>query len=122
MHVIIFIIPLQIPCDGYRLVFPPALGVIFFSVIYYIVSSIVQPVHLTYALVSGALFGFIMYDVQHYFLHHSNPRSKVMRKIKAYHSNHHFVQHSRGYGVSIFGRIWDVVFNTGFDDVDTKLE
>ncbi|VDL84520.1 unnamed protein product [Nippostrongylus brasiliensis] len=78
------------PMDGDRLVFPPApaLPIVLF---FYIVYSNILPWHIFCAFGSGKLFGYIGYDMIHYYLHHGCPRPLTnLHYRKVYHHNHHF--------------------------------
>lgn len=78
------------------------------------------------AVYCGGIFGYICYDLTHYFLHHRTyvPRSgpymntanicfrlpSYYRELKKYHLQHHFADYENGFGVT--SRFWDRVFGT----------
>ncbi|CAB3408134.1 unnamed protein product [Caenorhabditis bovis] len=98
------------PMDGDRLVFPPVPAAIIVSFFYLIYSNIFQwPVFCAFG--SGKLFGYVLYDVIHYYLHHGNPRPLTnLHYRKVYHHNHHFKNFDVGFGIST--NLWDYVFHT----------
>lgn len=61
------------------------------------------------AVFCGGIFGYICYDLSHYFLHHRKLPS-FMQATKTYHMQHHFMDFERGFGVT--SRLWDRVFGT----------
>jgi 4-hydroxysphinganine ceramide fatty acyl 2-hydroxylase len=54
-----------------------------------------------------------MYDLTHYFIHHSSPRKGYFKNLKLYHMQHHYRNGLAGYGVS--NKFWDIVFRTELD-------
>lgn len=98
------------PMDGDRLVFPPTAATIFAAVFYVFYYSILPwPIFCCYA--SGKLFGYICYDMIHYYLHHGSPTPySDMHFRKVYHHNHHFKDFELAFGISTM--IWDYVFGT----------
>lgn len=74
------------PMDRYRLVLPPVLGYFYFAVLfkwpfYYLVPEKILP-----AWEIGFLVGYLMYDLTHYFIHHSNPpEGSYFKMMKTYH-------------------------------------
>ena len=60
-----------------RLVFPWPMALITISFIFAVIQSIL-PLNITFALVSGGLSGYIMYDLTHYYLHHAVPQNIYM--------------------------------------------
>jgi sterol desaturase/sphingolipid hydroxylase (fatty acid hydroxylase superfamily) len=98
------------PMDGERLVFPPTPALLIVGFFYAIYRSILPyPVFCCFA--SGKLFGYICYDMNHYYLHHGNPAPDTnMHFRKVYHHNHHFKDSDLAYGISTV--LWDYVFGT----------
>lgn len=98
------------PMDGDRLVFPPVLAipvVVFFHFVY--VAILPYTIFCCYA--AGKLFGYIVYDLSHYYLHHGHPEPPSnFHYRKVYHDNHHYKDYDVGFGISTV--IWDYVFNT----------
>uniref|UniRef100_A0A1I7WP51 Cytochrome b5 heme-binding domain-containing protein n=1 Tax=Heterorhabditis bacteriophora TaxID=37862 RepID=A0A1I7WP51_HETBA len=67
--------------------------------------------HIFCAFGSGKLFGYISYDMMHYYLHHGRPRPLTnMHYRKVYHHNHHFKDFDAGFGIST--SLWDYIFDT----------
>ncbi|CCK72115.1 fatty acid alpha-hydroxylase KNAG_0J00320 [Huiozyma naganishii CBS 8797] len=97
-----------LPMDGYRLVVPPALFVVLCTPFYKLVFKLL-PHYVACAGFAGGMFGYICYDLIHYFLHHSK-MPKFMRKLKQYHLEHHYKNYQLGFGVSNW--FWDKVFDT----------
>ncbi len=67
-----------------------------------------------WGLLAGTVFGYICYDLIHYFLHHAEVeragKKKYWGRVKQYHMRHHYKQDYLGFGVS--QKLWDVVFGT----------
>lgn len=99
-----------LPMDRYRLVMPPTLFFVLATPFY-------KLAHLVFAynefaaieVFSGGIFGYICYDLTHYFLHHRNLPS-YYRELKKYHLQHHFADYENGFGVT--SRFWDRIFGT----------
>lgn len=94
--------------DRMRLVMPPAaslgLGVVFFAFWYALLGALAFP------FFAGKVTGYLAYDMIHYYVHHGRPASKVMKRLRAHHMNHHHNKEGRKYGVS--STVWDHVFGT----------
>ncbi|XP_075169869.1 fatty acid 2-hydroxylase [Haematobia irritans] len=97
----------KVPFDSYRLVFPPLAAVIICLTLYSPLSLILPRPRV---LLAGCLFGYLCYDLIHYYLHYGNPSLKQLYFLKRYHYQHHFAHQDSGYGVS--NPLWDFVFNT----------
>lgn len=97
----------KVPFDSMRLVFPPLPGVILASIIYAPLSLCLPRPRV---LLAGALFGYLCYDMIHYYLHYGSPSLKHLYHMKRYHYQHHFAHQDLGYGIS--SPLWDFVFNT----------
>lgn len=98
------------PMDGDRLVFPPTPALLIVG-FFYIIYKALLPYPVFCCFASGKLFGYICYDMTHYYLHHGSPRpSTNFHFRKVYHHNHHFKDFDAGYGISTV--IWDYVFGT----------
>jgi 4-hydroxysphinganine ceramide fatty acyl 2-hydroxylase len=98
------------PMDGNRLVFPPTLALLIVGIFYVFYRSFL-PYSIFCCFASGKLFGYICYDLIHYYLHHGRPRTTTNLYFrKVYHHNHHFKDFDAGYGISC--SLWDYVFNT----------
>lgn len=97
-----------LPMDRMRLVMPPTLMVVIAFPIYKIVFGIL-PFYIACAGWAGGFLGYIMYDLTHYALHHSQLPAYLM-KLKKYHLEHHYKNYKLGYGVT--SMFWDRVFGT----------
>ncbi|KAL5289125.1 FA2H family protein [Megaselia abdita] len=97
----------KVPFDSGRLVFPPFPAVIIATIIYYPLSFIFDSPRM---LLAGGLFGYLCYDLMHYYLHYGNPTFWHMYQMKRYHYQHHFTHQDLGYGIS--SPLWDLVFGT----------
>lgn len=99
------------PNDRLRLVMPPSVSIplafLFFCVFKYTLG-----VPLVYPFFAGFIFGYLIYDMMHYSIHHLNWRHPVWEKIKQQHMRHHFTEPDKGYGVS--NPLWDHIFRTTF--------
>lgn len=96
--------------DKYRLVMPPTLFAALATPFWRIAHTIFfWDWHVATAVYCGGVFGYICYDLTHYFLHHRNLPAWY-RNLKKHHLEHHFLDYQNGFGVS--NRFWDVVFGT----------
>ncbi|KAL4893744.1 hypothetical protein BDV59DRAFT_201514 [Aspergillus ambiguus] len=110
LHFLLHGIHHYLPMDKYRLVMPPALFVILAAPFWKLAHAIFA--YNWYAALTaycGGVFGYICYDMTHYFLHHRNLPS-YYKQLKKYHLQHHFADYENGFGVT--SRFWDVVFGT----------
>jgi dihydroceramide fatty acyl 2-hydroxylase len=109
LHWIIHGIHHDHPNDPLRLVMPPAvsvpLGAGVFALLYVIFGA-----HYAPALGAGFFAGYLVYDMLHYYLHHSRPRGRLGRMLRERHMRHHFQDETRGFGIS--APYWDEVFGT----------
>lgn len=99
-----------LPMDKYRLVMPPALFVVlatpFWKLAHFLFS---YDWHVATAVYCGGIFGYVCYDLTHYFLHHQN-LPLWYKQLKKYHLQHHFLDYENGFGVT--SRFWDRIFGT----------
>ncbi|KAG0005025.1 fatty acid alpha-hydroxylase [Entomortierella chlamydospora] len=98
-----------LPMDRLRLVMPPALAVALAIPINKIIHTLL-PTPQAYAFMSGLIFGYVLYDLTHYYLHHARVFKVHFREMKTYHLAHHYKNYEGGYGIT--SKIWDRVFNT----------
>lgn len=115
LHFLLHGIHHYLPMDRYRLVMPPTLFVALAAPFYKLAHAVFF--YNWYAAVtvySGGIFGYICYDLTHYFLHHRNLPAWY-RALKKYHLAHHFADYQNGFGVT--SRFWDWVFNTELEQV-----
>lgn len=104
-----------LPMDKYRLVMPPTLFLVLATPFWHLAHFVFF--YNYYAAVEvycGGIFGYICYDLTHYFLHHRNLPS-YYRELKKYHLQHHFADFENGFGVT--SRLWDRVFGTQLEYV-----
>ncbi|KAL2798787.1 hypothetical protein BJX62DRAFT_98646 [Aspergillus germanicus] len=110
LHFLLHGIHHYLPMDKYRLVMPPTLFVVLATPFWKLAHSVFY--YNWYAAVlayCGGVFGYICYDLTHYFLHHRNLPS-YYKQLKKYHLQHHFADYDNGFGVT--SRFWDWVFGT----------
>jgi hypothetical protein len=67
--------------DKDRLVFPPAAAFIIIAVLY-TTYRIILPYSIFCCFAAGKLFGYICYDMIHYYLHHGSPSPNSMYHVK----------------------------------------
>ncbi|KAK6198911.1 uncharacterized protein RJT21DRAFT_122570 [Scheffersomyces amazonensis] len=108
LHFLLHGVHHYLPMDGYRLVLPPALFVILAYPFYRLVFSIL-PFYIACSGFAGGTLGYIMYDMTHYFLHHTK-LPQFLQETKTYHLEHHYKNYELGFGVT--SRFWDVIFDT----------
>ena len=97
------------PNDPLRLVMPPAVSVplaaLVFALLYLAFGSDYAP-----GLGAGFFAGYLVYDMLHYYLHHSRPHGRLGRMLRERHMRHHFQDETCGFGIS--APFWDEVFGT----------
>lgn len=95
------------PYDGSRLVFPPGLASVIVGCFY----VALWPGVLGECVFAGAVFGYVAYDMVHYYLHYGSPsRGSYLYAMKSLHVKHHFEHQRAGFGVT--SPLWDYPFNT----------
>jgi dihydroceramide fatty acyl 2-hydroxylase len=109
MHWIIHGVHHDHPNDPLRLVMPPAvsvpLGAVVFGLLYLIFGVRYAP-----GLGAGFFTGYLIYDMMHYYLHHSRPHGRLGRMLRERHMRHHFQDDTKGFGIS--APYWDEIFRT----------
>jgi 4-hydroxysphinganine ceramide fatty acyl 2-hydroxylase len=96
--------------DRYRLVMPPTLFVALAFPFWKLAHTVFAfNWHMGTAVFCGGIFGYITYDLTHYFLHHAKLPA-FYQETKKWHMQHHFMDYTNGFGVT--NRLWDVVFGT----------
>ncbi|XP_033114068.1 dihydroceramide fatty acyl 2-hydroxylase FAH2-like isoform X1 [Anneissia japonica] len=108
----------KVPFDPGRLVFPPVPASLL-ALCFHLLISCVLPVAEAQALFAGTVFGYVCYDLIHYYLHYGKPSLSYFKMLKAYHINHHFEDNNKGYGIS--SPLWDLPFGTQ-PDLNTKKD
>ncbi|KAI9797333.1 MAG: fatty acid alpha-hydroxylase [Piccolia ochrophora] len=110
LHFLLHGIHHYLPMDKLRLVMPPTLFIVLATPFWKIAHLIFfWNWHAGTAAYCGGIFGYICYDLTHYFLHHRTLPS-YYRELKKYHLQHHFADYENGFGVT--SRFWDRVFGT----------
>ena len=73
------------PQDALRLVFPVLPGYIVMNLMLAPFFKLMLPDSIENVFVAGTLIGYILYDLIHYFIHHSSPKDGYWRDVKIYH-------------------------------------
>ncbi|XP_045515848.1 dihydroceramide fatty acyl 2-hydroxylase FAH2 [Pieris brassicae] len=108
LHFLIHGMHHKVPFDGLRQVFPPIPALV-------ITCILSVPVWCLFShpviKITGGLIGYLTYDMIHYYVHHGSPRDgSYLYAMKRYHSNHHFINHDKAFGIS--SKVWDLAFDT----------
>ncbi|KAG4430722.1 hypothetical protein IFR05_013797 [Cadophora sp. M221] len=110
LHFLLHGIHHYLPMDKLRLVMPPTLFLALATPFWKLAHAIFYwDWCVATAVFCGGIFGYICYDLTHYFLHHRTLPS-YWRELKKYHLQHHFMDYENGFGVT--SRFWDVIFGT----------
>ena len=97
------------PWDTTRLVLPPTLSITL-SVGFYLLFTALFTPGVAHAAFGGLLFGYLIYDMLHWFTHVGAPKNRVLKHLRKQHMIHHFRQPNTRFGVSC--PWWDWVFRT----------
>lgn len=115
LHFLLHGVHHYLPMDRYRLVMPPTLFFVLATPFYKLAHTVFYwDWYVATMVFSGGIFGYICYDLTHYFLHHAQLPA-YYRSLKKYHLQHHFADFENGFGVT--SRFWDWVFNTELEYV-----
>ncbi|KAI1106820.1 inositolphosphorylceramide-B C-26 hydroxylase [Jackrogersella minutella] len=110
LHFLLHGVHHYLPMDKYRLVMPPTLFLVLATPFWKLAHSLFYwDWFLATAIFCGGIFGYICYDLTHYFLHHQN-LPLWYKDLKKYHLAHHFLDYELGFGVT--SRFWDQIFGT----------
>lgn len=109
LHFLLHGIHHYLPMDKYRLVMPPTLFAILASPFWRLAHTLFPNWYTATTIYCGGVFGYICYDLTHYFLHHQN-LPLWYKDLKKYHLAHHFLDYELGFGVT--SKFWDQVFGT----------
>ncbi len=101
-----------LPMDSMRLVMPPVLTILIMGPIYASFAFLFQSFTIAKAVLGGGTFGYVCYDLTHYFIHHAKPWMTYLSKLKSYHIRHHYFNPNQGFGIT--SSFWDIVFGTTF--------
>lgn len=97
-----------------RLVMPPALSVpmsfFFFGFFHLLVVQVMGIGHWFNALFAGFIGGYLIYDMMHYQIHHSQIKDGAFFELRKHHLRHHGRCDFLRFGVS--APFWDWVFGT----------
>jgi sterol desaturase/sphingolipid hydroxylase (fatty acid hydroxylase superfamily) len=97
------------PNDPMRLVLPPAFSLPL-AAGFWLLFVTTLGTEVGSAVCAGFFTGYLLYDMLHFALHHTRPRSRAGRWLRELHMRHHFEDDKRGFGVSV--PYWDIVFGT----------
>ncbi|MCJ1403631.1 fatty acid alpha-hydroxylase [Xylographa trunciseda] len=110
VHFLLHGIHHYLPMDKLRLVMPPTLFIALATPFWKLAHAVFfYNWYVATAVFCGGIFGYVCYDLTHYFLHHRTLPS-YYRELKKYHLQHHFADYENGFGVT--SRFWDRVFGT----------
>lgn len=110
LHFLLHGIHHYLPMDKYRLVMPPALFAVLATPFWKLAHALFWwDWNVATAIYSGGIFGYICYDLTHYFLHHQD-LPLWYKELKKYHLAHHFLDYELGFGVT--SKFWDKIFGT----------
>ncbi|KAI1279818.1 inositolphosphorylceramide-B C-26 hydroxylase [Xylaria sp. FL0933] len=110
LHFLLHGVHHYLPMDKYRLVMPPTLFLVLATPFWKLAHTLFFfNWHLATAIYCGGIFGYVMYDMTHYFLHHQN-LPLWYKGLKKYHLAHHFLDYELGFGVT--SAFWDRIFHT----------
>ncbi len=99
------------PNDSRRLVMPPSISVPLAILFYFIFTLILGRINVA-AFFVGFILGYLAYDMTHYAVHHFNMHNKFWLAIKNHHMKHHYMDSTKGFGVS--SSLWDEIMGTNF--------
>ncbi|KAK3944527.1 hypothetical protein QBC46DRAFT_374562 [Diplogelasinospora grovesii] len=115
LHFLLHGIHHYLPMDKYRLVMPPTLFVVLAAPFWKLAHTLFWwDWSIATTIYCGGIFGYICYDLTHYFLHHQN-LPLWYKELKKYHLAHHFLDYELGFGVT--SRFWDDIFGTELPSV-----
>jgi 4-hydroxysphinganine ceramide fatty acyl 2-hydroxylase len=119
LHFLLHGIHHYLPMDKLRLVMPPTLFIALAIPFWKLAHTIFYwNWHVATAVFCGSVFGYVCYDLTHYFLHHRTLPS-YYQELKKYHLQHHFMDYQNGFGVT--SRFWDSVFGTQLTPPPAKV-
>ncbi len=97
------------PNDPLRLVMPPGASLPL-AAAFVFAFHLVLPFGAACALGAGFIAGYLVYDLTHFYVHHTRPRTRAGRRLHENHMRHHFQDDTTAFGVS--APFWDRVFGT----------
>lgn len=99
------------PSDAKRLVMPPSASIPLATGFYFLFDWLLPDTYVN-AFFPAFIFGYLIYDITHYAIHHFNFKGAFWKRIKQHHMLHHYSDPSKGYGVS--SPFWDKIFRSDF--------
>ncbi len=105
------------PNDSKRLVMPPSVSIPLAILFFYIFTLILGSINVA-AFFVGFILGYLAYDMTHYAVHHFNMHNKFWLAIKNHHMKHHYMDSTKGFGVS--SPVWDEVMGTNFPEKEIE--
>ena len=117
LHFIFHGIHHDYPCDRLRLVLPPSVSIPLATGFFFIWKSFI-PAPGLYAFFAAFLFGYLVYDMFHYAIHHLEVKGKLWNSLKTHHLKHHYVDPDKGFGVS--SPLWDYLVHSNFEESEAK--
>ena len=109
LHFLIHGIHHAFPMDRYRLVFPPLPGIALWMTVAYFPFTLIFDKSLN-AIFAGTMFGYMLFEQVHYWIHHSTSKWGYLKSMKIYHMQHHYKNGKLAFGVT--NKFWDYVFCT----------
>ena len=110
MHFYLHGVHHQWPRDPYRLVMPPAVSVTLFWVFLGLYVALLG--NWGWALHAGFTFGYMVYDLTHYYVHHFPARGAIAKALRRHHLLHHAPRAKHGGKFGVSTTLWDHVFRT----------
>ena len=104
--------------DKYRLVMPPAVSIGVSIVLCFAMYGVALGLGAWFeptwpiAFYAGIAFGYMVYDLTHYYIHHAKPRTAVGRALRAHHNKHHHNPLYKDLKFGVSTTLWDHVFGT----------
>jgi len=104
--------------DKLRLVMPPAASLLVAAVVngvLYGLAAVLAPwLAPTWwmGVFAGIAFGYMVYDLTHYYIHHHKPLTWIGRSLRAHHNKHHHNPLYKDLKFGVSTTIWDHVFGT----------
>ncbi len=117
LHFIFHGIHHDYPCDRLRLVLPPSVSIPLATGFYYLWGSFI-PRPGFFIFFAAFLFGYLVYDMFHYAIHHLEVKGKLWSTLKTHHLKHHYVDPESGFGVS--SPLWDHIVRSNFKEESPK--
>ena len=96
------------PNDPVRLVAPPLMALIVGIPLVVIYKLLFGP--MWWPFFAGTSFGYMLYDLTHYYVHHARPTWALGKWLRNYHMQHHYSGEQARYGVS--SPLWDFILGT----------